>query len=59
MKFHPTNPAEGESDKGAFEEILEDYGENIFPLHPNMWVLKLLRTIRRINLHLKILLHRY
>ena len=49
MKFRPTNTAEGESEKEAFEEILEDYGKNIFHLHPSMRVLKLARTMNLID----------
>ena len=45
MKFRPTNTDEEESEKEAFEEILEDYGKNIFHLHPSMRVLKLAKTM--------------
>ncbi len=49
MKFPPTNTAEKEYEKEAFEEMLEDYGKNIFHLHPSMRVLKFLRTMRLID----------
>ena len=49
MKLSPNNTAEEESEKEAFEEILEDYGKNIFHLQPSMRVLKLVRTMRLID----------
>ncbi len=49
MKFRPTNTADEESENEAFEEILEDFGKNIFYLHPSMRVLKFHRTMRLID----------
>ncbi len=49
MKFLPTNTDEEEPEKEAFEEILEDYGKNIFHLHSSMRVLKLASTMSLID----------
>ena len=49
MKFGLTNTVDEESENEALEEILEDFGKNIFHLHPSMRVLKFDRTMRLID----------
>ena len=49
VKLGPTNTTDEESENEAFGEILEDFGKDIFHLHPIMRVLKFHRTKRLID----------